>query len=98
MPVVFTDVDDQFVNGNVIEGRSSGSTARGAELNENNLYNVTANIADPIVQLRVILESQDGGPSASGYVALGDFQLTPASQAPETFPGDPRGAGHRRWR
>ena len=85
VPVVFTDVDDQFVNGNVIEGRSSGSTARGAELNENNLYNVTANIADPIVQLRVILESQDGGPSASGYVALGDFQLTPASVVPETF-------------
>ena len=85
VPVTFTDVDDQFVNGNVIEGRSSGSTARGAELNENNLYNVTANISEPIVELRVILESQEGGPSGSGYVALGGFQLKSANTAPETF-------------
>ena len=85
VPVVYTDVDDQFVNGNVIEGRSAGSSAQQAELNENNIYNVTANIADPIVELQVIFESQEGGPSASGYIALGDFQLTPASQAPETF-------------
>ena len=85
VPVVYTDVDDQFVNGNVIEGRSAGSRAQQAELNENNIYNVTANIAAPIVELQVIFESQEGGPSASGYIALGDFQLTPASQAPQTF-------------
>ena len=47
VPVRFEDVDDQFVNGNTITGNTSGNNARGAELNDNNTYNVTAVIDSP---------------------------------------------------
>ena len=77
LPVNFTNVDDQQVIGNTIIGQSSGMTAFGAQLNENNLYNVDVNIPGNVARLVVILED---GPLAnfSGYIALGNFNLADA--------------------
>ena len=88
LPVNFTNVDDQQVIGNTIIGQSSGTTAFGAQLNENNLYNVDVNIPGNVAKLVVILED---GPLAnfSGYVALGNFNLADAGLGGGTGGGVP---------